>query len=162
MSQEIFQNYLGQSVTRCKSWQHDYWSTCNAMNVVLHAKARAKRGKSPSMSIGIIKNPNHALRIAKMICNADDDLYWPDENSATYQEQRDKLVAVVRGKKDFTEWQQELRSQANELKKVQKSQAEFRKLHPVVRRVRKISVPVSMAHDHSDHEDDGYGWGEYY
>lgn len=96
MSQETFPNYLGQQVTQCKSWQHDYCSTCNAMNVVLHAKARAKRGKGPSMSIGVIKNPNHALHITKLICNADDDLYWPDPDTydCSMMERR-RLISIV-------------------------------------------------------------------
>jgi hypothetical protein len=112
------------------------------MNVVLHAKARAKRGKGPSMSIGVIKNPKDALYIAKQIADMDDCLYWPDEDSAIYQKKRDELVSIVRGYSDFEEFRNLIRTEVKAFKAMQKAQEKFNKLHPVVRRPRKTSTPV--------------------
>ena len=101
-TQETFLNYLGQKVTKSKLLQVDYSSTCNALNVVLHAKARAKRGKGPSMSIGVIKNPRHALYLAKQICNLDDEFYWPDYGESDYTTiKRGLLIDVVKGEKSL-------------------------------------------------------------
>jgi hypothetical protein len=78
---------------------------------MLHAKSRAKRGKGPSMSLGVIKNPRQALFLAQRIVDTSTCLDRPsNEYSADDQMEMKELLLVARGKKTFPQWRKEVRA----------------------------------------------------
>ena len=71
------------------------------MNVMVHGHIRAKRGKGPSLAIGVIKNPRQALYLARRL--VDTEMCLDSFNEDDDRKEMQNLLLVITGKKTFLE-----------------------------------------------------------